>query len=120
MTMSAANPPSPAGKKAGRGFGGAILDRLSNVWFGVGLLVILFFYCSIGSAIPAVRQLPFLEMTEFDWFHWWPFQVLIISLCTILALTTIRRIPLRLVNSASRKDSAEMFVVATGFRGREE
>lgn len=99
MSMSTVNPPSSAGKKAGRGFGGALLDRVTNVWFGVALLILLFFYCSIGSAVPAVRQLPFLEMTEFDWFHWWPFQVLIFSLCTILTLTTIRRIPLRLVNA---------------------
>ncbi|MCH7993980.1 MAG: hypothetical protein IIB57_05995, partial [Planctomycetes bacterium] len=99
MTMSTVNPPSSVGKKAGRGFGGALLDLVTNVWFGVVLLVILFFYCSIGSAVHAVRTHPFFEMTEFEWFHWWPFNVLIFSLCMALTLTTIRRIPLRLVNA---------------------
>ena len=81
MTMPAVNPPSSVGKKAGRGFGAALLDRVSNVWFGVTLLVILFFYCSIGSAVHAVREHPLFEMTEFEWFHWWPFDVLIFALC---------------------------------------
>ncbi len=72
---------------------------MSSVWLGITLATLLFFYCSIGSAIPAVRQHPLLEMTEFEWFHWWPFNVLILLLCTTLILATLRRIPLRLVNA---------------------
>ena len=47
-----------------------ILNLFSNVWLGVFWAVLLFIYCSIGSAVPQVRQLPQLEMTEFEWFHW--------------------------------------------------
>jgi len=77
----------------------AVVGPFSNVWFGVFWAVLLFVYCSIGSALPAVRQLPGLEMTEFEWFHWWPFNVLIVLFCTTLIVVTLRRIPLRLVNA---------------------
>jgi len=81
------------------GFVAGVLNLFSNVWLGVFWAVLLFFYCSIGSALPAVRQLPALEMTEFQWFHWWPFNVLMVLLCTTLIVVTVRRIPLRLVNA---------------------
>jgi len=75
-----------------------LLDLLSNVWFGMFWAVLLFVYCSIGSAIPHIRQLPSLEMTEFEWFHWWPFNALILMFCLCVVVTTLRRIPLRTVN----------------------
>lgn len=81
-----------------KGPGVRVLDLFSNVWFGIFWAVMLFFYCSIGSAIPHIRQLPSLEMTEFEWFHWWPFNVLILLFCSCLITTTLRRIPLRTVN----------------------
>jgi len=28
-------------------------------------------------------------MTEFEWFHWWPFNVLIVLLCTTLTVVTV-------------------------------
>ncbi|RJP32087.1 MAG: hypothetical protein C4547_14575 [Phycisphaerales bacterium] len=74
-------------------------DLLSSVWFGVSLLVVLFLYCSIGSAVPQLRQQPYFEMTEFEWFHWWPFDLLIVLICLNITVVTIRRIPLRLVNA---------------------
>lgn len=58
----------------------------------------LFIYCSIGSGLPTVRQHPWLEMTEFQWFHWWPFNVLLLLLNLNLIVVTLRRIPLRRVN----------------------
>lgn len=70
-----------------------------SVWLGIGLASVLFIYCSIGSGFPWVRQLPAFEMTEFQWFHWWPFSVLNVLLCMTMATVTIRRIPLRLVNA---------------------
>jgi len=76
-----------------------VLRLFSSVWFGVALAVLLFVYCSIGSAIPQVRQHASLEMTEFQWFHWWPFNVLVVLLCVTLVTVTVRRIPLRLVNA---------------------
>jgi hypothetical protein len=77
----------------------SVLNLFSSVWLGVFWAVLLFIYCSIGSAVPQVRQLPQLEMTEFEWSHWWPFNVLIVLLCTTLTVVTVRRIPLRLVNA---------------------
>lgn len=81
------------------GFFSGVLNLFSNVWLGVFWALLLFFYCATGSALPAIRQLPALEMTEFEWFHWWPFNVLIVLLCTTLIVVTVRRIPLRLVNA---------------------
>ena len=35
-------------------------------------------------------------MTEFEWFHWWPFDVLLGLFSLVLIMTTIRRIPFNL------------------------
>ncbi len=95
--------------------GRAVFDLLSSVRFGIVLMVLLFIYMSIGSAgivYPVhpnlfhsdawvhaqMRQWRGLDMTEFEWFHWWPFTTLIALLALTLVVTTIRRIPLRLVN----------------------
>lgn len=74
------------------------LDLFSSVWLGVSVITVLFFYCSIGSAKPTIRQSSWAEMTEFEWFHWWPFNVLVLLLCLNLTVVTVRRIPFRLVN----------------------
>ncbi len=76
-----------------------LLDLFSNVWLGITWIVLLFVYSSIGSAYPPFRQHRLLEMTEFEWFHWWPFDLLIGLLAATLVITTIRRIPLKLVNA---------------------
>ena len=76
-----------------------ILDLFSNVWFGVFVAVMLFLYSGVGSAMPVVRQHPALELTEFEWFHWWPFNLLIGLLCVTMVTVTIRRIPFRFVNA---------------------
>lgn len=76
----------------------SVLDLFSSVWFGIVLATLLFVFCSIGSAMPAVRQLPGLEMTEFEWFHWWPFNALVVLLTVSLTTVTVRRIPFRAVN----------------------
>ncbi len=76
----------------------AVLDLFSSVWTGIVLLALLFVYSSVGSALPAFRQLPAFEMTEFEWFHWWPFKALVALLCIALVTVTVRRIPLRPVN----------------------
>lgn len=73
-------------------------DALGGVWLGIVLATLLFVYCAIGSAVPQVRQSPLLEMTEFQWFHWWPFNVLVVAFCVTLTLTTLQRIPFRFVN----------------------
>jgi len=94
---STADKPTKTGSN--RGPIGWILDLFSNLWFGIFLAAALFMYCSIGSAVPAVRQLPWLEMTEFEWFHWWPFNVLVITFSLCMAVITVRRIPLRKINA---------------------
>lgn len=91
-----------------------LLDLFSNVWFGMFWAVLLFFYCSIGSAIPHIRQHPWLEMTEFEWFHWWPFNVLCLLFCTCLIVTTLRRIPFRTVNYGVWMIHAGLIILAAG------
>ena len=91
-----------------------ILGFFSSIWVGVFWLLLLFVYCSIGSAAPQVRQNPLLEMTEFEWFHWWPFNWLIVLFCLSLIIVTIRRIPLRLVNSGVWLVHAGIIILCIG------
>ena len=94
---------------------GALLDLFSSVTFGIVLLVLLFIYMTIGSAgilypihpnifstdawvHAQMRQWRPFEMTEFEWFHWWPFDVMLFLLCLVMTITTIRKIPLKVVN----------------------
>lgn len=76
-----------------------LLNLFSNVWTGITLAALLFVFCTIGSAVPQIRQRPFFEMTEFQWFHWWPFNLLVALFALNIAVITIRRIPLRFMNS---------------------
>ncbi|MDP7006061.1 MAG: hypothetical protein QF718_07625 [Phycisphaerales bacterium] len=82
------------------------LDLVTSVWFGIATLVLLFIYCSIGSSGAPVsfaiweptawvnlREMRGLEMTEFEWFHWWPFKWLVAILCLNMSIVTIRKIP---------------------------
>lgn len=78
---------------------GWTLNLFSSIWLGIALLSLLFVYCSIGSAVPQIRQLPWIELTEYEWYHWWPFQVLVVLFSLTLTTVTIRRIPFRLVNA---------------------
>lgn len=75
------------------------LDLLSSVWLGVFWLVLLLIYSSVGSALPWVRQKPLFEMTEFEWFNWWPFSVLVILFTVSITLVTIRKIKLNAINA---------------------
>ena len=45
-----------------------------------------------------LRESSLLEMTEFEWFHWWPFYALLALFSLVLVTTTLRRIPLNTVN----------------------
>ena len=88
-----------------------VLDAIGSIPFGIALLVLLFIYSAIGSAgVPRhlmiwekdawvpVRQLPGLEMTEYEWFQWWPFPLMIGLICIALVIATLRRIPFKPVN----------------------
>lgn len=105
-------------RRAARGPFGNVANRLlnlfSSVWTGITLAVLLFVYCSIGSAVPQVRQHWALEMTEFQWFHWWPFNVLILLLVLTMVTVTIRRIPFRLVNAGVWTIHSGIIVLVVG------
>lgn len=92
-----------------------LLDLFSSITLGIWLIGLLFVYCSVGSAgivYPTssgifsgdawthaqIRQWRFFEMTEFEWFHWWPFKALIVLICVNLTVATLRRIPLKTLN----------------------
>ena len=95
-----------------------LLDLFSSVWLGIWLLVALFIYSSIGSAgivypepgaghgiftaegwaHDQIRQWRGLEMTEFEWFHWWPFDLMMILIAVNMVVATLRRIPFKPVN----------------------
>ena len=88
----------------------AFIDLFTKVWFGISVLITLFFYCSIGSSgVPvsyailepttwvSLREMRGLELTEFEWFHWWPFKWLIALLCLNMSIVTIRKIPLNIL-----------------------
>ena len=100
---------------ASRGLGGAVLDLFSSVRFGIVLLVLLFVYSTIGSAgvlypegwnifsadnwaHDQLRQWRPFEMTEFEWFNWWPFSTLMLLIAANVIVTTLRRIPFKPVN----------------------
>ena len=92
-----------------------LLDVFSSVRLGVALLTVLFVYATLGSAgivypvgpnifDPAnwrhdmVRQYAMFEMTEFEWFHTRFFIALCVLIGVNIVVTTLRRIPLRVVN----------------------
>ncbi|MBT8486506.1 MAG: hypothetical protein HKO59_07320 [Phycisphaerales bacterium] len=85
------------------------LRLFSSIWLGVCLLALLFLYSSLGSAgllyfedgalfNDQLRQWRGLEMTEFEWFHWWPFDLLIGLICLNIVVATLRRIPFKPIN----------------------
>ena len=88
-----------------------IFDFFSSVRTGITFMVLLFIYSGVGSAgIPihwelwepttwyALREERGLEMTEFEWFHWWPFYTLMALFSVTLIVTTLRRIRLNTIN----------------------
>ncbi|MDP7008346.1 MAG: hypothetical protein QGI78_02135 [Phycisphaerales bacterium] len=86
----------------------AFIDLFTTIWFGIITLCVLFLYCSIGSSGIPVRVAIWepdawrniretMEMTEFEWFHWWPFKWLVAFLCLNMSIVTIRRIPLNIL-----------------------
>lgn len=92
-----------------------LVGLFSSIWFGVVLMSLLFIYSSIGSAgVPVhvqgtwfdfdnwvfipVREHAALELTEFEWFHWWPFDLLIGLICLNITVATLRRIRLNTIN----------------------
>lgn len=100
MTTTPSHAPSPGEPPAQtrRGPLRAVLDLFSSVWLGITLISVLFVYMSVGSAIPPARQLRIFEMTEFEWFNWWPFTLMLALICVNVVVATLRRIPLTTIN----------------------
>ena len=95
---------------------GALFGLLNSVSFGIWLLVILFVYCTIGSAgafyptsfafwdpgvweYHQIRTFRGLEMTEYEWFNWWPFDLLMLLICLNITVVTLKRIKLNAINA---------------------
>ncbi|MFQ5491773.1 MAG: hypothetical protein ACE5GE_13725, partial [Phycisphaerae bacterium] len=75
-----------------------LVDLFSSVWLGVSLLILIFIYSSIGSAYPPARQYWRLEMTEFQFFNWWVFDLLIFLMVANITVVTLRKIRFSAVN----------------------
>lgn len=108
---SPARRPSP---RAPRTPFGVLLDVFSSVWTGVALMAFLFVFMSIGSAGYLIRQMRWAEMTEYEWFHWWPFNLAIGLFCLTLILATVRRIRLNVVNLGVWMIHTGIIVLAVG------
>lgn len=65
---------------------------LSNVVFGIALMVMVALYIGVGSGLTGVRE--YFEMNELEFFNAWPLKVLMLLLCLNLAVVTLNRIPL--------------------------
>jgi len=101
------------------------LDLFSSVWLGVAILLGLFAYSSIGSAGLPVRFNIFqpgawapvrevFDLSELQWFHWWPFDALIALLCVNMIIATLRRIPLNLPNLGAWMVHGGVIILASG------
>lgn len=74
-----------------------ILDFFSSIWLGITLIVLIFAYGALGSAVPGSRQV--FELTEFQFFNHWVFTALILLFCLNLTVATIRRIKFNMINA---------------------
>lgn len=79
-----------------------LADAIGSVRFGVTILVLILVYSWIGSAglQPLVNWFPRqnFELTEMEWFSWWPFHLLTALLALSLVLVTLRKIRFSLPN----------------------
>lgn len=86
----------------------------NNVWFGIATLATIFVYSSLGSAIPPLRQHPWFDMTEMEWFNWWPFQLMIALMCTTMVVVTFKQIRLRWDNAGVLTIHTGIIVLSLG------
>ncbi|MEQ9617310.1 MAG: hypothetical protein RLN60_04670 [Phycisphaerales bacterium] len=92
-------PPSPTSNPLG-----FLAFPFTSVKWGIFLMVVLFVYCTVGSAgilYPSptgwrhdmIRQYRIFELTEFEWFHTWFFYANIGLICLNMACVTLLKIP---------------------------
>ncbi len=102
----------------------AAYRRLGSTGFGMTLLVLIFLYSSVGSALPPVRQgvladwlgweaLRF-EMTEMEWFSTPLFVAMVCAFCLSILAATVRRIPLNLARLGEWVVHAGIVVMVIG------
>lgn len=134
MDTTTSSGTSLLGKDRGGGPLALLLDLFSSVRLGIILLVVLFVYSTIGSAgivYPApgpadftmlgipfrhemMRQWRGLELTEFEWFHTWFFDINVGLICLNITVTTLRRIRLSIVNLGVWLIHAGILILALG------
>src|SRR5262244_1713356 len=73
-----------------------LTDLFDSIWLGIFLIVAIFMYSAVGSAVPVFRQA--FELTEFQYFNHPIFVTLIGLFCVCLTVTTLRRIKFNLRN----------------------
>ncbi|MEN0020354.1 MAG: hypothetical protein AAF747_05680 [Planctomycetota bacterium] len=49
-------------------------------------------------AAVTIRRLPFFEMTELEFYSWWPMQVILLAFVVNMVVATVRRIEFKFVN----------------------
>ena len=104
-----------------------LLDVFSSIWLGVTLLSLLFIYSAMGSSgvptrwnifEPGSWETPrfwrWIELNEFEWFHWWPFKLLIALICITLVTATLRRIKFNALNFGVWMIHTGIIVLALG------
>ncbi len=78
---------------------GRIVRFFSSVWLGILFLVLIALYIAIGSGFPDLRAA--FEMTDLQFFDWWPMRILLSLLAIVLITVTLRRIPFTLFKLGS-------------------
>ena len=69
-------------------------STLNSVKFGIALMVALALYVAIGSGFASLRA--WMEMTDLEFFNWWPMRALAALLVANLLTVSMTRIPLTL------------------------
>jgi hypothetical protein len=78
---------------------GAVVRFFSSIWIGIGVLLLLAIYIALGSGFATMRAR--MEMTDLQFFNWYPMRVLVGWLALNLTVVTLRRIPLTLFKLGS-------------------
>ncbi len=82
----------------------ALVSFVSNLWFGIGTMAAILIYCWLGSSGIWIGPYRWynprfgFELTEMEWFTWWPFSLLIVLFLLSISLATVRKIPFNVPN----------------------
>lgn len=113
-TMNEGNPPTPRRRKSALA---TAIDCIASIPFGITVLVLILAYSWVGSAgFYPIQAYParWVEMTEMEWFSWWPFTTLLGVFCVSLVLVTIRRIPFNRFNLGVWTVHAGLLILVSG------